>query len=334
MATTSAGDPRISVLMPVYQAERFIEEAVESILAQSFEDFELLALEDGSTDASAQILAALAARDDRIRVSIAPHAGLVHRLNEGLKHARGVYIARMDADDISLPERFERQIAYLDAHPECVAVGSGVDEIDADGRVIRPMDIRATHEEIDEHLLEGDGGALIHAAAMYRCEVLRSIGGYREGLDGGEDMDLHLRLSELGRLANLPDRLFLYRKNFDGMTFSRRCEVRLRQDVAIRQALLRRGVDPQSAPVRAPFTAQYSRDEIWAIWANRALVAGHRGTALHYAIKAFRAAPQRHWKLPIRVWLGIQPLIWARCRARIRNRVARQEDVSATSRGR
>jgi len=303
--------------MPVYQAERYLEEAAESILAQSFDDFELLLLDDGSTDASPRILADLAARDDRIQLFVERHAGLVSRLNDGIARARGVYIARMDADDISYPERFERQIAYLEANPTCVAVGTAVDEIDPDGRTIRSMDIRPTHEEIDDRLLRGDGGALIHASAMYRSDALRSIGGYRPGLDGGEDMDLHLRLAEIGRLANLPERLFLYRKNFAGMTFSRRSDVRARQDLAIREALLRRGRDPDSAPERPPLVPEIASDTVWAIWANRALVAGQRDTARHYAIKAFRASPRRHWKLPIRVWLGIQPLLWNRSRRRL-----------------
>jgi glycosyltransferase involved in cell wall biosynthesis len=309
--------------MPVYQAEQYLEEAAESILAQSFDDFELLALDDGSTDDSPRILAALAARDDRVRVHVAQHAGLVSRLNDGIAQARGTYIARMDADDISYPERFERQIAYLKAHPECVAVGTAVDEIDPDGRVIRSMDIQPTHEEIDDRLWQGDGGALIHAAAMYRSDALRSIGGYRSGFDGGEDMDLHLRLSEFGRMANLPDRLFLYRKNFNGMTFSRRSDVRERQDLAIREALVRRGLDPHSAPERPPFIPKSAPDTVWAIWANRALVAGHRDTARHYAIKAFCAAPQRHWKLPIRVWLGVQPLFWKRSGRRLQKWIGR-----------
>jgi glycosyltransferase involved in cell wall biosynthesis len=323
MGNSSGGDPQISVVMPVYQAERYLEVAVKSILAQSFDDFELLALDDGSTDASPQILARLAARDDRIRVHVAQHAGLVQRLNDGLGLARGSYIARMDADDISHPERFERQIAYLEAHPECVAVGTAVDEIDPDGRPIGAMDIRPTHEEIDERMLHGDGGALVHATAMYRARALRSIGGYQAGLDGGEDMDLHLRLSEIGRLANLPDRLFLYRKNYRGVTHSRRSDVRSRQDAAIRKALIRRGLDPASAPERPPFVAEPSPDAIWAIWANRALVSQHRDTARHYALKAFCAAPQRHWKLPIRVWLGIQPLLWKRCRQRFQQWIGR-----------
>jgi glycosyltransferase involved in cell wall biosynthesis len=309
--------------MPVYQAERYLEEAVESILAQSFDDFELLALDDGSTDASPRILEALASRDDRIRVRRTEHAGLVSQLNQGLAEARGEFIARMDADDVSHPERFERQLAYLDTHPDCVAVGTGTDEVDPERRIIRTLDIRTTHNEIESRLMQGDGGALIHASALYRSQALRSIDGYRKKFEYGEVIDLHLRLAEFGRLANLPESLYEYRQNFAGVCFTRAVEVRNKQDAGIREALLRRGLDSDSAPERPPITPQTTPDAVWAIWANRALVSNHRDTARHYAIKAFCAAPRQHWKLPVRVWFGVQPFIWKRCRRKLQQWAAR-----------
>lgn len=317
MGTRSSEEPRITVLMPIYQAERYLEEAVESVLAQSFDDFELLALEDGSTDASPHILDALAGRDDRIRVRRTEHIGLVTQLNRGLAEARGEFIARMDADDISHPERFERQLAYLGAHPECVAVGTGVHEVDPERRLIRTLDIPITHSEIESRLMQGNGGAIIHASALYRTHALRRIEGYRKEFEYGEVIDLHLRLGEIGQLANLSESLYEYRQNFSSVCFTRGHELRSKQDAAIRQALVRQGLDPESAPRRPPLAPAPSVDAVWATWANRALVAGHRDTARHYAIKSFRAAPQRHWKLPIRVWLGVQPLLWKRIRQRL-----------------
>jgi glycosyltransferase involved in cell wall biosynthesis len=318
MGTTSGAEPRITVLMPVYQAERFLEEAVESILAQSFEDFELLALDDGSTDASPRILEALAGRDARIRVRRTEHAGLVTQLNRGLAEARGEFVARMDADDVSHPERFERQLVYLEAHPDCVAVGTGTDEIDPEHRIIRTLDIRTDHAEIVARLIEGDGRALIHASALYRTHALRSIKGYRDEFEYAEEIDLHLRLAEFGRLANLSERLYEYRKNLASVCFTRGCELRRKYDAAIREALIRRGLDPKAAPERPPVTSKTSADAVWAIWANHALVAGHRDTARHYALKALCAAPWRHWKLPIRVWLGMQPFFWERYQHRLK----------------
>jgi glycosyltransferase involved in cell wall biosynthesis len=318
MGTNSNGEPRISVLLPVYQAERYLEEAVESILAQSFDDFELIALDDGSTDASPRILGALADRDDRIRVRRSQHAGLVSQLNWGIAEARGEFIARMDADDVSHPERFHHQLAYLETHPDCVAVGTGTDEVDPERRIIRALDIRPSHHEIESRLMQSDGGALIHASALYRASALRSIDGYRKKFEYGEDIDLHLRLGEIGKLANLPESLYEYRQNFASVCFTRSLEFRQKQVEAIRDALQRRGLDPDLAPKGLPAGAELSHDGVWSIWANRALVSGHKDTARHYAIKAFLAAPQQHWKLPIRTWLGVQPFLWKRWREKLR----------------
>jgi glycosyltransferase involved in cell wall biosynthesis len=323
MGTRSNEEPRITVLMPIYQAERYLEEAVESILAQSFDDFELLALDDGSTDASPHILESLAGRDDRIQVHRDEHVGLVAQLNQGLAEARGEFVARMDADGISRPERFERQLAYLDAHHDCVAVGTGTDEVDPERRIIRKLDIPSTHSEIESQLMQGNGGALIHASALYRTQALRSIEGYRKEFEFGEVIDFHLRLAEIGRLANLTESLYEYRQNFASVCFTRGHELRCKQDAAIREALIRQGLDPESAPKRPPVTPTASADAVWALWANHALVAGHRDTARHYAIKAFCAAPQRHWKLPIRVWLGVQPLFWKRSGRRLQKWIGR-----------
>jgi glycosyltransferase involved in cell wall biosynthesis len=315
MENSSGGNPQISVLMPVHQAERYLEEAVESILSQTFGDFELLALDDGSTDGSPQILADIAKRDGRIRVRRAPQGGLVARLNEGLVEARGAFIARMDADDVSRRDRLERQLDYLMNHPDCVAVGTGVAETDPEGRPIRPLDIRLVHEEIESRLLGGDGYALVHGTALYRRDALMKIGGYREGFIGGEDTDLHLRLAENGRLANISECLYFYRRNLDSATFANTRAVNLGAETAIRDALRRRGISTENAPKLPSDSPQPA--VVWAIWANHALVAGNRDTARHYAIKAFCAAPQRHLKLLIRIWLGIQPFLWKRCRCQL-----------------
>jgi glycosyltransferase involved in cell wall biosynthesis len=123
-------EPAISVLMPVYNTERYVAEAVESILAQTFRNFEFLIIDDGSTDRSLSILKRYAERDPRIYLVSRPNTGYVIALNEMLAMARGEFIARIDADDIALPERFEVQVAYLREHPEVVCLGSKVQFID------------------------------------------------------------------------------------------------------------------------------------------------------------------------------------------------------------
>jgi hypothetical protein len=200
----------------------------------------------------------------------------------------------MEADDISHPECFERQLVYLDAHSDCVAVGTGVHEVDPERRIIQTLDIPTTHSEIESHLMQGNGRSLIHSYTFYRTQALRRIEGYRKEFEYGEVIDLYLRLAENGRLANLPESLYEYRQNFASVCFTRGPELRSKQDAAIREALVRQGLDPESAPKRPPLIPAASADAVWATWANRALVAGHRDTARHYAIKAFRAAPQQH----------------------------------------
>src|SRR5262245_12232894 len=126
--------PRLSVLMPMRDASRFLAEAVESILAQSYEGFEFLIFDDGSSDDSCAIVQRYAIRDPRIALYRGTAAGYAVWLREGVVRARGELIARMDADDISHPQRFARQVAYLDAHPECVALGADVLMVDPERR--------------------------------------------------------------------------------------------------------------------------------------------------------------------------------------------------------
>src|SRR3990172_5385939 len=127
----------VSVLMPFYNAERYVGEAIESILCQTFKEFELVAIDDGSTDRSLEVVRGYACRDTRIRCFSSAHKGIAATRNETLSRANGKYIAVMDADDISLPERLAKQVAYLESHPECVLVGSWVQLMDSAGRPLR-----------------------------------------------------------------------------------------------------------------------------------------------------------------------------------------------------
>ena len=122
--------------MPVYNAKRYLEEAIESILGQTFRDFEFLIIDDGSTDRSLAILKRYAAQDARIRLSSRTNAGYVVRLNEMLHQARGDLVARMDADDVALPERFAQQVEFLRSHPEVDVVGGAQERIDSNGYLL------------------------------------------------------------------------------------------------------------------------------------------------------------------------------------------------------
>src|SRR5687768_11090116 len=128
--------PTISVVMSVYNAGRFLRPAVDSILAQTFSDFEFIIIDDGSTDRSPDVLREYAARDGRIRLTVRPNRGLTRTLNEAIKQARGEFVARMDCDDVALPDRFEKQLAYLRADPTIVCVGGYFELIDGKGRLL------------------------------------------------------------------------------------------------------------------------------------------------------------------------------------------------------
>lgn len=203
--------PAISVALSVYNGAAFLAPAIESVLAQTFTDFEFLLLDDGSQDATRAIADGYAARDPRIRVISRPNCGLVASLNQLFAEARAPLVARLDADDICRPERFARQYAFLAQNPAHGLVGAGTRYIDADGQpapntpLVRPT----THEEFLANL--EDGPLVCHSAVMVRRDLVRAAGGYRPAYLHAEDYDLWLRLSRMTRLHNLPEHLLDYR---------------------------------------------------------------------------------------------------------------------------
>ena len=208
--------PAITVAMSVYNGERFLSEAIESVLAQSWRDFEFLLLDDGSNDGSLAIMQRFAALDPRIRVIARENRGLVASLNQLLAEARAPLIARMDADDVCLPERFARQIGFFAANPQHGVVGSLTDDIDERGQpyTMVPANHPLTHEIFLERI-ESRGQLLAHPTVMYRRDVVLSVGGYHAAFRHCEDYDLWLRLAHRTRIANLPEKLLRYRHYAD-----------------------------------------------------------------------------------------------------------------------
>jgi GT2 family glycosyltransferase len=205
----SAPTPAISVLMPVYNAGRFLAPAVESVLAQTFSDFELIAIDDGSSDDSGKVLAAFAARDTRIRVFGQENRGIIATLNRALELARAPLVARMDADDLSRPDRFAKQVGYLGEHPEIAVLSGAMDLIDASGTYVRTDMFPTAPDEVRNELQRRN--CVAHPAVMARTEVLRAAGRYRNTALYAEDYDLWLRISERNQIANLSDVLLSYR---------------------------------------------------------------------------------------------------------------------------
>lgn len=209
--------PKVSVLMAVYNAEKYLPEAVDSILGQSFTDFECLIVDDGSTDHSLEIINSY--RDPRIEVVRNPrNLGLTRTLNRGLDLARGEYIARMDSDDVSLPERLDRQVAYLDAHPQVGVCGTWAKDIDSRGVV---TGVRETPVGKDLEREYWRPSPIIHPSAMIRRSHLGRLR-YDERIPYAQDFDLWLRIRAEHKLGNLPKHLLLYRVHRESITFSRR----------------------------------------------------------------------------------------------------------------
>jgi glycosyltransferase involved in cell wall biosynthesis len=228
--------PRVSVIMAVYNAEPWLTEAVDSVLAQTFKDFELVVIDDGSLDATPEILGRL--RDPRLRVVRQRQSGQTPALNHGLRLSRGALIARMDGDDVALPDRLARQVAYLDAHPDVGLLGTACREISATGAIIRTIIPPAEDPEIRRILIREN--PFTHSAVMFRRTVLDASGQYDEGFVVAQDYDLWLRMSRLTRLASLPEPLVL-RRLAPGQLSSARENTRLRDEVAAKLKALRSG---------------------------------------------------------------------------------------------
>ena len=201
--------PRVSVLMPAYQAEPYIREAVTSVLAQTFADLELIVLDDGSTDGTAGVVRAI--EDPRVRLLVRPHRGLAAARNELLAEARGEYVAVMDADDIAMPERLARQIAYLEGHPQVGVIGGWSELFGRESRI----DGLPVEDAAIRRLLRV-GTALSDGAMTARREVMLRAGGY-DPAALWVDWDMDLRLAAVTRLHNLPEVVIRYRRHAGSM---------------------------------------------------------------------------------------------------------------------
>ena len=204
--------PAISVLMSVYNGELFLAQAVESILAQDFTDFEFIIINDGSQDSSSDMLHRYAQEDSRICLHEQDNKGLVAALNKGLKLAQAPLIARMDADDIALPDRLGVQKAHMDANLDTGVLGSAVMIIDSQSEAVKPMSYPQGGEMLD-HYLKNLGSPLAHPAVMMRREIALQVGGYREAFKHAEDYDLWLRMQKVTNIENLPGILLHYRQH-------------------------------------------------------------------------------------------------------------------------
>ena len=202
--------PKVTVLMSVYNGERYLHESIESILNQTFKDFGFLIINDGSTDNTPKILKSY--KDQRIKIiSNKNNLGLTKSLNKGIKLAKGEYIARQDVDDVSLSERLEKQVKFLNSYPSYAAVGTFTKIINEDSKVIFLLRNPIYFHEIKRALMINN--CIVHGSIMMRKNCLLETSFYDESMKRSQDYELWLRLSEKYKLANLPEFLYLWRKH-------------------------------------------------------------------------------------------------------------------------
>lgn len=224
--------------MSVHNGQAFLREAVDSILAQTYSDFELIVVEDASTDRTADILNSYG--DPRLRViSLGKNVGLADALNLALDNAHGEFIARMDADDVAYPRRFESQLALFHAYPEVVVLGSCYDLIDKNSTRFDTCQVKLNNRELQSALLYEN--QFCHPSVMMRRESLVAVGGYRcLGGRYAQDYDLWLRLAERGDLMNSGQPLLMYRFHDGQVSVSKTTEQRYAAELYKELALQRR----------------------------------------------------------------------------------------------
>lgn len=244
--------PRVSVVMPVRDGARWLVLAIDSVLAQTFSDFELLVIDDGSTDLSPRITSDYGARDTRVRLVRQDALGLVAALNRGIAEARGDLIARLDADDMAKPERLARQVAVMDADPRLNLIGSWADKIDAEGMpagtLMPPTDPQVLRDTLPRT------NPFIHSSIMVRTGAVTRAGGYRAAFEAAEDYDLWLRLSEHGGIAIIAEPLVLYREHGGNVTVRKAVRQMFSARLASRAATSRVsiGIDPSDSLTAPP----------------------------------------------------------------------------------
>lgn len=229
-------NPAVSVLITVYNDEKNISLAIKSIQEQTFQDFEIVVINDGSTDNTQLIVEKIQNIDNRIVLINQNNQGTTKAANNGLQICKGKYIARLDSDDFSYPHRLQFEFNYLESHPNVVLIGGGSHIVDKDGNIIGQRNIKTTNP----------AKTLFHRCifqqsdVMYRKNAVLSIGGYREKFKNAQDYDLWLRLSAIGEIAKVQEIFGVWRLNPGGYTLSRKIEQRKEIKLIKKMAFLRK----------------------------------------------------------------------------------------------
>ena len=209
--------PRVSVIMSVYNGSKFLDQSIESILKQTFPDFEFLIVDDCSTDSSLKIIAKYAKQDSRIRIiKNETNIGLTKSLNRAILESKGEYIARIDADDFSYPERFKKQVKFLDSNLKCGLVGAWAEIIDDNDKVMRAIKYPTLSVDLKRDLIKYN--PFFHSSIMIRRSTLDQVGLYNEEFRYAQDYELYFRIASKYGLENIPNVLIKYRESSSSIT--------------------------------------------------------------------------------------------------------------------
>ena len=212
--------PKVSVIMSVYNGEKYLKEAVDSILNQTFKDFEFIIVDDGSTDGTFAILKNY--KDHRIKIINQSRLGIAEAKNKAVDSSSGEYIAIMDADDVSLPERLEVEVDFLEQHKDVGLVSADLYMVDENGKLILERSALNGNEYIQKRIRESF--CIHHGPSMIRRDVFQMVGGYRKEFRYALDYDLFLRIAENAMLENINRPLYKYRVSFNSISLAKKPE--------------------------------------------------------------------------------------------------------------
>ncbi len=300
--------PMVSVAMVVCNVERFLAEAIESILAQTYRDFEFVIVDFGSTDRSKEIIAGYAAKDSRVKLHEIPHCGLAEARNAGCLLAQGQYLAIMDADDVSLPERLMLQVEFMEKHPRVGVLGGAVDWMDGTGKFVRSpfATLEPAISDTEIRSVLPTRNVFCQPSVMIRREAFALTGGYRGAFAPAEDYDLWLRISEHFEMANLEQVILKYRIHPHQVSVRKHKQQNLSTLAALASAASRKSgsADPWNSVAEitpellielgiSEATQQSSFATGYMGWIKIMCAAGEWSTALHTGIEMLKSSD---WK--------------------------------------
>jgi glycosyltransferase involved in cell wall biosynthesis len=299
--------------MPVFNTAQYVREALASVQRQQFDDFELVVVNDGSMDGSSEILRAFSQQEPRMRLIERPNQGLVFTRNQLLQEARADLVAWMDSDDLSHPERYMRQVAAFNADPELVCLGTNVQVVDPDGMPLGIEEFPQDDAGIRSEQSRGTGFRF--PSTMQRRSVAMAVGGFRHPFRIGEDLDFLLRVAEQGRVANLPDPLYVYRQHLLNTCTTMGTYWPEYRSVILQLAEERRKFGTDSLqrgqeiglPLFNPVESRKLVPVVLVNWAREALAAGDRSRAYLYILRSIRISPlqQAAWRELVKMLLPL-----------------------------